>query len=257
MSYERALSRVSKTRNLAPVPVDGYIALDEYEGPGSTIRWGSWERGRRPLAPEQSIPITLFPYASGSDYSGNTVEASNYRVLQEDAHVMARSVLIQGDHGTFGIAYIGQPTRRIRAILDALDGYPLLDEDDHSKLEQEIENEQWASWGRDDFRRDLAKAIFLPGDEDELQLTDRELDALWYEFASDHGDMGRVFESPDSCHFYIKEGVAHALKHNVFDADGRLLPTLRYRTGSMLHLMIETAFPFLHGRSYTEVCNAA
>lgn len=190
--------------------VTGYI---EPTAAGETITWGSWSE--RPTE-RATWPITLFPHASGSDYSGSTVDQSNYRTLADDAHVMRRSVLVEGGYSTFGIAFIGAPTRRIREICGALDAYPLLDESDHSELETEIEEREWQEWGRSDFKREIADAFDLDLDalderlgkrEDGSSVLDRVIDETWYAFASQHGDGGKTCEAPDSCHFYIDHAI--------------------------------------------------
>ena len=161
MSVDRHRSRFSTFKQspaLEPYTPSGYISREDYEGPGSTITWGSWTDRARDF---DDIPITLFPYASGSDYSGGTVEQSNYQVLSEDAHVAGRSVLISGGHGSFGIAYIGAPTRRIAAIVASLEAYPVLDESHMSEMETEIEAKQWEDWGRDSFKRTIERFMLI------------------------------------------------------------------------------------------------
>lgn len=213
--------RDGKTNPLAKHAYTGYI---EPTAAGETITWGTWSdtpTERRTMA------ITLFPYSSGSDYMGSVVEQSNYRVLAEDEHVMRRSVLIEGGYSTFGVAFIGYPTRRIRAIVSALESYPLLDEDAHSELECEIETREWASYGRAEFRRDMVTEFgdgldeildgldegFTPtmaveaSYETRVAPSVRLLDATWHAFSEHHGDMGRIFEAPDSCHFYIDDAI--------------------------------------------------
>lgn len=196
------------------LPYTGYV---EPIAAGDTITWGSWSDS--PIG-DRTWPITLFPYSSGSDYSGSTVEQSNYRVLIDDAHVMRRSVIVEGGYSTFGVAYIGAPTRRIREICAALDGYPLLDESDHSELESEIEQEQWQEWGRADFAREIESELGLALQECDLPDVDKLLDGTWHSFSEHHGDGGRVFEAPDSCHFYIDAAIKWLQKERTF---GRLL----------------------------------
>jgi len=223
----------NRTDTTAKHQYDGYAPAGTVVG--DTIRWGSWSE-ERDDADGYTVPITLFPYASGSDYSGNTVEASNYRVLVDDEHVMSRSVLIQGHHGTFGVAFIGYPTRRIRGILAALAGYPVLDEDDLSELECEVEAEQWADHGRADFRRDLVDSFdgtaFVTDDDRDL-LTDDLLNATWYSFAQHHGDGGKSHESPDSCHFYIDECIEWLRKNRTF-GQTLVLGDVNYRDRGVL-----------------------
>lgn len=186
----------------APKP-NGYVSGDIQ--PGDTIRYGSWTD--HPES-DSDQPITLFPYSSGSDYSGNTVEISNYQVLAENPDVMEHSVLIQGGHGSFGIAYFGEPTEEILELVASLQSYPLLDEDHHSNLEMELEWAAWLDHGRADFKRELFQAFDDTATDgtsaltDEL-LTEALLDRTWRNFADNHGDGGKVFEQGDSCHFYI------------------------------------------------------
>jgi len=231
------LTALDKQRRDA-LPYTGYIDLDDAT-PGETITWNSWtaEGG------DGKIAITLFPYANGSDYSGTLVERSNYRVLKGDEHVMRRSVLVDGGYGTFGIAYLGAPTRRIRELCKSLDGYPLLDESDHSDLEMETEQEAWSDWGRADFKRELVEAFddtATDGTEvlpDEL-LTDELLDRTWYSFAGNHGDGGRVFEQGDSCHFYISEAIEW-LKAKRCRGQYLVLGHVEYRERDYLSVMLD------------------
>ena len=190
-------------------PVDGYLPGDTE--PGDTIRWGSWQNSP---TEEYSVPFTLFPYASGSDYSGNLVEVSNYRVLQENEHVMSRSVLIQGGHGTYGIAYLGEPTDKILELVASLESHPLLDELHHSKLESETEQREWADWGRKDFHCELEKEFSI--DELQQEVTDEELNLTWRCFAKNHGEGGRVFEQGEYCHFYIDHAIKWLHEERVF-----------------------------------------
>jgi hypothetical protein len=212
---------------------DYYI---EHVEPGSSIRWGNWSDRRDD---RYTTPITLFPYSSGSDYSGNTVEQSNYRVLLADEHVMSRSVEIHGGHSTFGVAFIGYPTRRIREILSGLDGYPLIDESDLSELEMEIEQREWADWGCDEFRREIDKEFEV--DLLDVGVDDKTLSATWWSFSGHHGDGGRVFEAPDSCHFYIDDALEWLTKTRRFvSEDGMraclVLGSVEYRRMSELDI---------------------
>lgn len=196
------------------LPYTGYIAP---VAAGSTIRWGSWSERK---TADEWMPITLFPHSSGSDYSGGDVEKSNHRVLEADEHVMRRSVLIYGGHGTYGIAYIGQPTRKIREMCDSLDSYPLLDEDDHSELEIELETEAWGDsyGGRHDFLKALGSLLddVDPTHEHDVDNLDEHTDAvdeLW-RTGSDvynvNGGTGFMVETGCVVYFCIDEWIKGA-----------------------------------------------
>jgi hypothetical protein len=61
-----------------------------------------------------------------------------------------------------------------RDALDSLEGYPLLDEDRHSELEQEAQTDAWNDYARNDFKRDIVKLV----DEEDKEQTEELLDAI-------------------------------------------------------------------------------
>lgn len=106
-------------------------------------------------------------YATGSDYSGGSVNESNYQVLGEmlEEHhpedsepvVWART---SGGHGTYGIVVrYGDLEEDVREAIDALEDYPLMDEEHHSNLELEQQGEAWENWGERDFIGECAKQL--------------------------------------------------------------------------------------------------
>ncbi len=75
---------------------------------------------------------------------------------------------------------------------DALENYPVLDEEDLSKREDEAEEESWGSWGRKDFASDLQRKVeinwngisehgYKPQEIDDGfdLLTEEDIDCLW------------------------------------------------------------------------------
>lgn len=105
-------------------------------------------------------------YATGSDYNGGSVNESNYKELcamLEEAHpedsepvVWART---SGGHGTYGIAVrYGDLDEDIRETLDGLEDYPIINDESHSELEMEQQNEAWERWGVDDLSSAVAKS---------------------------------------------------------------------------------------------------
>ena len=123
-------------------------------------------------------------YATGSDYSGGSVHESNYQVLAElllehhprDAEpvVWART---SGGHGTYGIVVrYGDLEDDVRDAIDALEDYPLMDEEHHSNLEMEQQDAAWENWGRSDFIKAVAKLEGKDRDALDAALTPDE----WY-----------------------------------------------------------------------------
>lgn len=109
-------------------------------------------------------------YASGSDYSGGTVERSNYLALCEEFDDYC--VYVSGGHGSYAIAFSvrwlctdsddsDDDTDAIKDnvlnILSALEDYPCIDECALSDLESELSDQAWNSWASGDFQRAIEK----------------------------------------------------------------------------------------------------
>lgn len=123
-------------------------------------------------------------YATGSDYSGGSVHESNYQVLgelleehhPEDAEpvVWART---SGGHGTYGIVVrYGDLEDEVRDAIDALEDYPLMDEEHHAMLEMEQQDAAWNDWGIGELSKAIAKETGVDRDELRDNLTDDD----WY-----------------------------------------------------------------------------
>lgn len=105
----------------------------------------------------------------GSDYSGGSVAASNYRVIIAECvrldEEMGREMhgptfwqTFYGGHGTFAIAFhVDKTPRKIFDMLAALEDYPVLDDSDLSELEHEREQEAWENWACREYAQELEK----------------------------------------------------------------------------------------------------
>ena len=108
--------------------------------------------------------VALPRYMSGGDYSGSTLERANYLEFVESFPVEYVKKM-SGDYGSFGIALdvsamLADETESAESILEALEAledYPLLNDEVLSNLEMELSEEGWKDWARDDFRRELEK----------------------------------------------------------------------------------------------------
>lgn len=110
------------------------------------------------------------PYMTYSDYSGGTIERSNCDVFLDEFGDLPGVYELYGGFGTRGVL-IHQSlldNEDIKDILDGLDNYPLIDEDNFSKLEMELENEAWEMWIKSDLTFELDKAG-IEYNEDEIQ----------------------------------------------------------------------------------------
>lgn len=156
-------------------------------------------------------PLTIIEVATGSDYSGNLVERSNYECLKEEFPWL---VTLYGGHGTFGVGYLGkrenQNDRLIEAI-DALAERPIYSDDHHSNLEMETVDEQWCEshGGRYDWVRALCKFFdeIEPEHNHCTNALDNDLvDTLWRDCCEMfRGGEEHLNEQGDSIYFPIDD----------------------------------------------------
>ena len=102
------------------------------------------------------------PFCTYSDYSGSTVERSNCRTFLRTFEEFSEVSLweIYGGYGTTGILItveLYESNEEIQETIQALFNYPLIDEEDMSELENEIENEDWNFWIKSELMDELEK----------------------------------------------------------------------------------------------------
>ena len=116
-------------------------------------------------ATEEGELYFFLPYASGSDYSGSTVEKANCREFLES---YGEEAFVWEAHGGFdtyavvlgltGLLECADDTfDAVLGIVEGLEDYPLIDDEALSNLETEGADEAWESWVAGDFRRALEK----------------------------------------------------------------------------------------------------
>jgi hypothetical protein len=161
-----------------PAHLRGAELRDEPEHNGQDVGYSQGMRGK-------SAEWFQVEYATGSDYSGGSVNESNYQVLGEmlDEHhpedaepvVWART---SGGHGTYGIVVrYGDLEDEVREAIDALEDYPLMDDEHHTNLEMEQQQAAWDDWGVGELSKALAKETGVDRDE----LRDNLTDGDWYQ----------------------------------------------------------------------------
>ncbi len=190
--------------------------------PGDSLFYGS-ETAREPLNWSHTRmlnPIAIIKATQHGDYCGSAVECSNHRVLFERAAEFGL-VSIVGSHGYQALAYdatLGPvpASEELCEILEALEDYPLIDEDDHSHLEMELQSEAWNSDGRQAFIKALPGVFeaLVPaydydvptGDDDGV--TEGEIDSLWRDGAdvlNVNGGTGYSIETGCIVYFHIDD----------------------------------------------------
>lgn len=130
---------------------DELIAIEDYKRFVRTLEHNVYT--------DKLIWYPQFPYHEShpsTTLSDEALYSSNHRVVSEDLQENTESAEI----GAFSVAF--SPTDTI-AIARAcmweleLDGYPVADEDDLSELEQELIEEAYDSYGKDDFLKELSE----------------------------------------------------------------------------------------------------
>lgn len=127
------------------------------------------------------------PYASGSDYSGSTVEKANAGCIEESYGEHDWVHPVYGGHGTYAVA-IGitgllsdcddDTFDELCETLEGLADYPLIDDDALSNLEMEGADEAWNSWCKDSFTRAVEKAF---ADQADLDIPDGDALRTFFE----------------------------------------------------------------------------
>lgn len=128
-------------------------AVDLYDHVAlKNVRYGQWRENNkngRYLLPE---------HLGGSDYSGSLVQRSNFESFSEqfaagEDEWWTNAV---GGHGTYAILIDMKSVPEnietdVAEFLNALHDYPVADDELHSKLESEAQEEAWSNWARHDF----------------------------------------------------------------------------------------------------------
>jgi hypothetical protein len=175
-----------KSTKIEPGTEDQVVEL--WDDDLTKLRYGSWRDSKNG---DHLVPALL----SGSDYSGSLVQKSNHRAFSEAFSDGENEwwTDASGGHGTYSIviALKKVPEDReeeVAEFLNKLSNYPLADEDLHSKMEVEAQDEAWESWARKDFRKEIEKAYGVDLDEAEetlgVEVFERKLSDLFIE-ASD------------------------------------------------------------------------
>jgi hypothetical protein len=82
-------------------------------------------------------------------YSAPSIYRSNARVFRDEFRRELELADGDADGISLDIRYVSE---EMLEILDSLEGYPLISEDDHSELELELQDEAWDSWAAADWR---------------------------------------------------------------------------------------------------------
>jgi hypothetical protein len=183
---------------------------DAFEDDPSSVSYGNVHHRETGWA---EVPLYEVSEATGSDYSGGTHSIANYRVLEEMQNEFPQIVTTYGGYSTYGIVFRldqGPLPEELIEVIDALDAYPILDENVMSEVEMELQGENWESWARDDWRRKLEEEF---GDEDVDELSDEDIDKLWWD-AAQHLSWEIEWEQGASPYFNFDEAAGWLHSNN-------------------------------------------
>lgn len=93
---------------------------------------------------------------SGYGYTAPSYYVSNERTFRDCYAKELENADGDGDGIALDVRYI--TAEMIEAIV-SLENYPILDEDDHSRLELDLQQEEWESWAQSDWRSAVEKAL--------------------------------------------------------------------------------------------------
>lgn len=119
--------------------------------------------------------VWISSHCQAGDYGGSTHNISNARVLiNEFSSPGLRE--IGGGYGSLGVAidprYLSED---LLENLQSLESYPVLNEDDLSHYEMELESQAWESWAEREFRDALEQRLSEISSEDEAESAIEEI----------------------------------------------------------------------------------
>jgi hypothetical protein len=145
--------------------------------------------------------LWLSDHALSGDYCGAPHTASNCRVLLGEFGGSPQCREAYGSYGSRSVAidprYLSD---ELLESLQSLENYPVLDENDCSELELELQNEAWENWAERDFQRALEERLSsLCGDELAEQAVESLSSAeLWAVFESLREEANEYWQSQSS-----------------------------------------------------------
>ena len=110
----------------------------------------------------------------GSDYSGGSIQRSNKRSFLKKYEKTEGVYEVYGGYNTYGVAIRLDiyESKEIKDVFDALENYPLIDDEDHTQLKDEWEGQYMKNILIDELCKDIKLEAYIP--EWESLLEDKE-----------------------------------------------------------------------------------
>jgi len=137
------------------------VRLSEHK-PGNRHSCGRWDSVTPIGQARDDDHILLSHWATGSDYSGDSVTLANFRELEKLWHDGEASIIpLSGGYGTYGICISLDTPESVWEIITALADYPCINDEAVSEVEME-----WQEEALPDLEKDMGRELanMLPGD---------------------------------------------------------------------------------------------
>jgi hypothetical protein len=174
-----------------------YLDVDEDElKKYSSFSYGKLHNDK--VSWRNNVEVIVPRYTSGSDYSGCSVERSNYNTIEKEFGERDDVFTLYDGYGTYAIAILAScDCKELAETIESLHDYPVIDEDDLRELETELKYEAWDNWAREEFNRTICKRFNF----DKLEIDNGDLYDLFY---SAKEDANEYWEIESGCEAYIR-----------------------------------------------------
>lgn len=140
---------------------------------GCTYSYGDFHEYTGEVTEALKKSLFLMPtLMSGSDYNGGSVNLSNKRSFLKLYEEVEGVYEVEGGYNTYGVVIrldVYESNADIKKTLDSLDNYPLVDEEDHSALESDWDNEYMTDILIPDLIRDIDLETYIHDYEKHLE----------------------------------------------------------------------------------------
>ena len=147
---------------------------------GNSYSYGDFQEFKGTVTEENKKTLFITPeLLEGSDYSGSTVQKSNHRSFLKMFKKVEGVYDLYGGYSTFAVAIrldVYESNEEIKEVLDGIEDYPVVDQDDLTELECEQQQEAMPELIRD-VRNDIDLEEYIPEIETLIE-DDEKLESL-------------------------------------------------------------------------------
>lgn len=165
--------------------IESYYTQDIPED--NTVYWSDLEKIDNPDLSDTDNLYLMHDFCQMGDYGGSLVEKANTDILTDEYGF----IKVYGGYGSISCmiqidALLCMPEEESDRILDVLEGlnkYPLIDDEELSNQESEQIEEAWDNWTEYDFKREIEKKFNIELDDYEFKSIDVSFRSIFDEMA--------------------------------------------------------------------------